>query len=64
MTPLPPCHHPRAPHSTLTPLPPGAGVADQLQTNFASDLRSILKTVFKIVASQAEPSEEPGASRE
>ncbi|NWW84263.1 LST2 protein, partial [Rhynochetos jubatus] len=29
-------------------------VADQLQTNFASDLRSILKTVFKIVASQAE----------
>ncbi|KAM6122940.1 lateral signaling target protein 2 homolog [Phoenicopterus ruber ruber] len=40
-----------------------SGVADQLQTNFASDLRSILKTVFKIVASQAEPSEEPGASR-
>ncbi|NXL28917.1 LST2 protein, partial [Glaucidium brasilianum] len=31
-----------------------SGVADQLQTNFASDLRSILKTVFKIVASQAE----------
>ncbi|XP_075297789.1 LOW QUALITY PROTEIN: lateral signaling target protein 2 homolog [Opisthocomus hoazin] len=41
-----------------------SGVADQLQTNFASDLRSILKTVFKIVASQAEPSEEPGASQE
>ncbi|XP_074739649.1 lateral signaling target protein 2 homolog isoform X2 [Strix uralensis] len=41
-----------------------SGVADQLQTNFASDLRSILKTVFKIVASQAEPSEEPSASRE
>ncbi|XP_076205958.1 lateral signaling target protein 2 homolog isoform X2 [Aptenodytes patagonicus] len=40
-----------------------SGVADQLQTNFASDLRSILKTVFKIVASQAEPSEEPGASQ-
>uniref|UniRef100_A0A663F5J3 FYVE-type domain-containing protein n=1 Tax=Aquila chrysaetos chrysaetos TaxID=223781 RepID=A0A663F5J3_AQUCH len=36
-----------------------SGVADQLQTNFASDLRSILKTVFKIVASQAESSEEP-----
>ncbi|NXF89996.1 LST2 protein, partial [Eubucco bourcierii] len=31
-----------------------SGVADQLQTNFASDLRSILKTVFKIVASQTE----------
>ncbi|XP_065500369.1 lateral signaling target protein 2 homolog [Caloenas nicobarica] len=41
-----------------------SGVADQLQTNFASDLRSILKTVFKIVTSQAEPSEEPGASQE
>ncbi|KAM6379963.1 lateral signaling target protein 2 homolog [Pluvialis apricaria] len=39
-----------------------SGVADQLQTNFASDLRSILKTVFKIVASQAEPLEEPSAS--
>lgn len=31
-----------------------AGVADQLQTNFASDLRSILKTVFHIVTSQPE----------
>ncbi|KAM6056581.1 lateral signaling target protein 2 homolog isoform 2-T2 [Chlamydotis macqueenii] len=42
-----------------------SGVADQLQTNFASDLRSILKTVFKIVASQVEePTEEPGASQE
>ncbi|XP_059681568.1 lateral signaling target protein 2 homolog [Gavia stellata] len=41
-----------------------SGVADQLQTNFASDLRSILKTVFKIVASQAEPLEELGASQE
>ncbi|XP_074958612.1 lateral signaling target protein 2 homolog isoform X2 [Phalacrocorax aristotelis] len=41
-----------------------SGVADQLQTNFASDLRSILKTVFKIVTSQVEPSEEPGASQE
>ncbi|XP_039241233.1 lateral signaling target protein 2 homolog [Pipra filicauda] len=40
-----------------------SGVADQLQTNFASDMRSILKTVFKIVASQAEPLEEPSASR-
>ncbi|XP_071477842.1 lateral signaling target protein 2 homolog [Diadema antillarum] len=27
-----------------------AGVADQLQTNFASDLRSILKTVFEVTA--------------
>ena len=26
------------------------GVADQLQTNFASDLRSILKTVFEVTA--------------
>ncbi|XP_074912563.1 lateral signaling target protein 2 homolog isoform X2 [Buteo buteo] len=41
-----------------------SGVADQLQTNFASDLRSILKTVFKIVASQAESSEEPSTSQE
>ncbi|XP_063204842.1 lateral signaling target protein 2 homolog isoform X2 [Chroicocephalus ridibundus] len=41
-----------------------SGVADQLQTNFASDLRSILKTVFKIVASQAEPLEEPSGSQE
>ncbi|KAM6251254.1 lateral signaling target protein 2 homolog [Porphyrio hochstetteri] len=41
-----------------------SGVADQLQTNFASDLRSILKTVFKIVASQAEPLEEMSASQE
>ncbi|XP_015731524.1 lateral signaling target protein 2 homolog isoform X2 [Coturnix japonica] len=39
-----------------------SGVADQLQTNFASDLRCILKTVFKIVASPAETSEEPGGS--
>nr|XP_048716863.1 lateral signaling target protein 2 homolog isoform X2 [Caretta caretta] len=31
-----------------------SGVADQLQTNFASDLRSILKTVFHIVMSQPE----------
>lgn len=41
---------------------PHAGVADQLQTNFASDLRSILKTVFKIVASPAETSEETGGN--
>lgn len=40
-----------------------SGVADQLQTNFASDLRSILKTVFKIVASPAETSEETGGSK-
>ncbi|KAJ6667763.1 hypothetical protein lerEdw1_016084 [Lerista edwardsae] len=31
-----------------------SGVADQLQTNFASDLRAILKTVFEIVTSQSE----------
>ncbi|XP_019361488.1 PREDICTED: lateral signaling target protein 2 homolog [Gavialis gangeticus] len=35
-----------------------SGVADQLQTNFASDLRSILRTVFTIVMSQPEA---PGA---
>ncbi|XP_069620057.1 lateral signaling target protein 2 homolog [Ranitomeya imitator] len=36
-----------------------AGVADQLQTNFASDLRVILKTVFEAVSSrqQADPQE-------
>ncbi|XP_032996348.1 lateral signaling target protein 2 homolog [Lacerta agilis] len=34
-----------------------SGVADQLQTNFASDLRAILKTVFKIVTSRAEEQE-------
>lgn len=28
------------------------GVADQLQTNFASDLRVILKTVFEAVSSR------------
>uniref|UniRef100_A0A8C3XHK5 FYVE-type domain-containing protein n=1 Tax=Cyanoderma ruficeps TaxID=181631 RepID=A0A8C3XHK5_9PASS len=39
-----------------------SGVADQLQTNFASDMRSILKTVFKIVCSQAESSEEQSDS--
>lgn len=63
MTPKPTPQHP-APPSTLTPHPPGAGVADQLQTNFASDMRSILKTVFKIVCSQAEPSEEQSDSSE
>ncbi|XP_036247764.1 lateral signaling target protein 2 homolog [Molothrus ater] len=41
-----------------------SGVADQLQTNFASDMRSILKTVFKIVCSQAEPSKEQSDSKE
>ncbi|XP_066053548.1 lateral signaling target protein 2 homolog [Chamaea fasciata] len=41
-----------------------SGVADQLQTNFASDMRSILKTVFKIVCSQAEPAEEQSDSKE
>lgn len=37
-----------------------AGVADQLQTNFASDLRNILKCVFLMNSSQAiEDIEEP-----
>lgn len=30
------------------------GVADQLQTNYASDLRSILKTLFEVMATQCE----------
>ncbi|XP_061473587.1 lateral signaling target protein 2 homolog isoform X2 [Rhineura floridana] len=34
-----------------------SGVADQLQTNFAGDLRAILKTVFKIVTSRMEEHE-------
>ncbi|KAM3924835.1 lateral signaling target protein 2 homolog [Leptodactylus fuscus] len=41
-----------------------AGVADQLQTNFASDLRVILKTVFEAVSSrqQADTQKLPGDS--
>ncbi|KAM9842050.1 lateral signaling target protein 2 homolog isoform 1-T1 [Aulostomus maculatus] len=31
-----------------------SGVADQLQTNYASDLRSILKTLFEIMATKCE----------
>ncbi|XP_060044494.1 lateral signaling target protein 2 homolog isoform X2 [Erinaceus europaeus] len=31
-----------------------SGVADQLQTNYASDLRSILKTLFEVMASKPE----------
>lgn len=31
-----------------------AGVADQLQTNYASDLRSILKTLFEVMATKCE----------
>ncbi|KAB0342723.1 hypothetical protein FD754_019649, partial [Muntiacus muntjak] len=34
--------------------PPPAGVADQLQTNYASDLRSILKTLFQVMATKPE----------
>lgn len=30
------------------------GVADQLQTNYASDLRSILKTLFEVMATNCE----------
>ncbi|XP_072846035.2 lateral signaling target protein 2 homolog isoform X1 [Pogona vitticeps] len=36
-----------------------SGVADQLQTNFAGDLRAILKSVFKIVASRMDDLEVP-----
>ncbi|KAG5845397.1 hypothetical protein ANANG_G00138560 [Anguilla anguilla] len=31
-----------------------SGVADQLQTNYASDLRSILKTLFEVMATKPE----------
>ncbi|XP_069507605.1 lateral signaling target protein 2 homolog isoform X2 [Ambystoma mexicanum] len=41
-----------------------AGVADQLQTNFASDLRPILKTVFEIAASKPETFEIPDTARD
>uniref|UniRef100_A0A8C5IM24 FYVE-type domain-containing protein n=1 Tax=Junco hyemalis TaxID=40217 RepID=A0A8C5IM24_JUNHY len=44
---VPGAPQPAPPHA-LIHHPPAAGVADQLQTNFASDMRSILKTVFKI----------------
>lgn len=39
-----------------SPLPRAspAGVADQLQTNYASDLRSILKTLFQVMATKPE----------
>ena len=39
-----------------------SGVADQLQTNFASDLRAILKAVFLINASQSEDPQTPEES--
>lgn len=41
----------------LTPSLPAtflSGVADQLQTNYASDLRSILKTLFEVMATKPE----------
>lgn len=39
-----------------------AGVADQLQTNFAADLRQMLKSVFIINSSPPEPEEPPEAA--
>lgn len=36
-----------------------AGVADQLQTNFAADLRNILKSVFLMNQTPDEPEPEP-----
>ena len=36
-----------------------AGVADQLQTNFASDLRNILKCVFLMNSTQSANEDEP-----
>lgn len=35
-----------------------AGVADQLQTNFAGDLRNILKSVFSMNATETESEDE------
>uniref|UniRef100_A0A8C4Q0F0 Lateral signaling target protein 2 homolog n=1 Tax=Eptatretus burgeri TaxID=7764 RepID=A0A8C4Q0F0_EPTBU len=35
--------------------PQSSRVADQLQTNYASDLRTILKVVFEVVATKSEP---------
>ena len=35
-----------------------AGVADQLQTNFAGDLRNILKSVFSMNATETESEED------
>ncbi|XP_069008327.1 lateral signaling target protein 2 homolog isoform X1 [Embiotoca jacksoni] len=35
-----------------------SGVADQLQTNYASDLRSILKTLFEVMATKCEEGED------
>lgn len=35
-----------------------AGVADQLQTNFAGDLRNILKAVFSMNATETESEDE------
>uniref|UniRef100_A0A8D0CAT8 Lateral signaling target protein 2 homolog n=1 Tax=Scleropages formosus TaxID=113540 RepID=A0A8D0CAT8_SCLFO len=46
-----------------------SGVADQLQSNYASDLRSILKTLFEVMATKPEldetdkPKKTPGLRR-
>uniref|UniRef100_UPI00358F55FB LOW QUALITY PROTEIN: lateral signaling target protein 2 homolog n=1 Tax=Myxine glutinosa TaxID=7769 RepID=UPI00358F55FB len=42
-------------YSSLLRWSPSSGVADQLQTNYASDLRTILKVVFEVVATKSEP---------
>lgn len=39
---------------SLLPWDSLSGVADQLQTNYASDLRSILKTLFEVMATKPE----------
>lgn len=41
----------------LSPFFLSSGVADQLQTNYASDLRSILKTLFEVMATKSEQGE-------
>ena len=46
-------HQLPAPNRPLLGHPP-PGVADQLQTNYASDLRSILKTLFQVMATKPE----------
>lgn len=40
-----------------------SGVADQLQTNYASDLRSILKTLFEVMATKCEEGDNDNQKR-
>ncbi|XP_068608298.1 lateral signaling target protein 2 homolog [Brachionichthys hirsutus] len=40
-----------------------SGVADQLQTNYASDLRSILKTLFEVMATKCEQGDDDNQNK-